>query len=216
MQPEFLGSDPLSANQSCPNQSFPNQPWSYLYFVKETGCSFISPKDPGSEIAELAPIYAESFNGAPWFEVWTVESTSLTLRKYLNTKGDFVIGYSKSAVPLGFGIGIQINNYDGCQELIDRGLVSTSKVPGTYYVAELCTKGEARGQGICTNVLKGLIVAAKDQGFSEILTRTRVDNENMIRIFKRNGFEELGRYPVETGGVESDRVVLKLNIESMR
>jgi RimJ/RimL family protein N-acetyltransferase len=204
MTPEFSGMGPFT----------PQQPWKSTFIDSRTGIVFIEPRDPMEEIPALASIYAESFNGAPWFEQWSFDAAQTELRECSAKGADFIVGLDTAGSPIGFGVGYSINIYSGKDLLCDLGLINRNNSERIYYIAELCTAQEARGQGVCSQVVRGLIGSARGQGYEEIITRTRSDNENMIRIFQRVGFAELGRYVTETGGVSSERVVLKFTIAS--
>jgi ribosomal protein S18 acetylase RimI-like enzyme len=205
MTPEFSGMESFS----------PQQPWKNTFFDPKSGFLFIEPRNLEDEMVALANIYADSFNGPPWFEEWSLDSAVSELRQSVDKGADFIVGLDREASPVGFGVGYAITKYSGRDFLLDLGFVNSNNIKGTYYIAELCTAPKARGLGICSQVVRGLIESAQGQGYNEVLTRTRADNENMLRIFKRAGFSEVGRYEAETGGICSERVVLRVNLVNL-
>lgn len=162
--------------------------------------------DP-AELIELAKIYVEAFSGAPWFESWEESLAALQISNYLSD-GILKIERSNEGKSLGFGIALPFESYSGSQEIMERGLLEPAKAPSILYIAELCTKSEARGRGICTKIVSEMIKEAERRGYSALITRTRTDNQNMIRIFKKAGFVAVGTYATETGGLQSERVVM--------
>ena len=123
---------------------------------------------------------------------------------------DFVVVFdeetaSPSSGPLALGIGFKLSLYDGRDEIEVFGVS-----PEAYYIADLCTAPEARGRGLCSQIVEDLINRARDLTCPEVVSRTRTDNIAMIGIFERLGFKLIGAYPAETGGLYSTRVVYDL------
>jgi ribosomal protein S18 acetylase RimI-like enzyme len=160
-----------------------------------------------SELLELANIYGEAFSGAPWFESWSEQDALLELAQYLS-EAKFIVKRGEDGNTLGFGIGLALKDYVGLEDFVSLGFVAPESAPRTFYIAELCTKKEARGRGVCTAVVQELVSTARDNGYQNIITRTRSDNYGMIRIFEKCGFKQLGSSLVETGGISSERVIL--------
>ena len=183
MLPEYFGDDPLLSN------------------------AFIEAEKLKKNQLELAEIYVEAFAGAPWYESWTREEALKEILRYQESS-DFVIRNDDRGNVLGFGIGQPVFSYPGVGDLVLNGWIEEVDLAATYYIAELCTKSEARGRGVCTEVVEELLATSKQKGFLQVITRTRVDNYGMIRIFERLGFAKLGVYSVETGGEVSERVVM--------
>lgn len=160
-----------------------------------------------AELIELAKIYVEAFSGAPWLESWEESLAVLEISNYLSD-GILKIERSNEGKALGFGIALPFESYSGAQEIMGRGFLAPAKAPSILYIAELCTKSEARGKGICTKIVSELIKEAEGNGYSALITRTRTDNLTMIKIFERAGFVAVGAYATETGGLQSERVVM--------
>jgi ribosomal protein S18 acetylase RimI-like enzyme len=163
-------------------------------------------------LQQMVAIYVEAFSSEPWFEKWQDEAALEVLLAYADKAANFAANMGPDGSLQGFGIGLGIEKCSIANELAEMGFLEPAKFPGVYYVAELCTKATARGQGVCTKVLAGLIESARQQGYQEIITRTRVDNDKMLRIFKKLGFVALSSYFTETGGVASERIILGLRL----
>lgn len=139
----------------------------------------------------LAALYAEAFQGPPWFEEWSLQNAAATLQDYARRNSVFIISLDDTGTPLGMGIAYAQENARGAKQ---------------WYVAELCTSINARNRGVCSDILQALVQAGAESSCMCATSRTRTDNTPMIKIFERMGFVETHRDQAETGGKLSERV----------
>lgn len=187
-----------------------NRQWDRAYEGERSSTVCVQTKSIDLFIDRLAAIYAEAFNGAPWYEKWTVDQARAELKSLEERGAVFIISLdAQTATPLGYGIGLPMSDPESSASFRERGLLSEAEIAVSFYVAELCTAASARNRGVCSDVLAGLLQAGRAAGFERAITRTRTDNDGMIRIFARNGLGYLVQYPTSTGGVTSERVVFE-------
>lgn len=187
-----------------------NRQWERAYEGERSGTICVQTRSIDLFIDQLALIYAEAFSGAPWYEKWTVEAARAELRSLGSRGAVFIVSLDpETGSPLGYGIGLPMSDPVRSASFRERGLLTEEDIAASFYVAELCTSGNARNRGVCSDVLPGLLQAGREAGFERAITRTRTDNEGMIRIFARNGLRALVEYSTTTGGVTSGRIVFE-------
>ena len=65
-------------------------------------------------------------------------------------------------------------------------------IPGQrVYVSRMVVKKEYRGRGIGSEILKFLIIKAKEMGFVEMTIGVDKDNENALHLYRKHGFTEV-------------------------
>ena len=187
-----------------------NRQWERAYDGERSSTICVQTRSIDLFIDRLATIYAEAFNGAPWYEKWTVDEARAELRSLVERGSVFIISLdTETGDPVGYGIGLPMSDPVSSASFRERGLLNDEDLAASFYVAELCTAAAARNRGICSDVLDGLLQAGREAGFERAITRTRTDNDGMIRIFARNGFKHLVQYSTTTGGVASERIVFE-------
>ena len=60
------------------------------------------------------------------------------------------------------------------------------------YICSVVVHAKFRGKGYGTQGLKLLFKSAKDNGIKYLYDNIDIDNESSIRLFKQNGFIEVG------------------------
>ena len=74
---------------------------------------------------------------------------------------------------------------------------------GESHLLNLCVRPESRGQGIGGKILSHLVSIARRHDADVIFLEVRPSNESAIKLYKNEGFNELGRrrdyYPTESG-----------------
>jgi ribosomal protein S18 acetylase RimI-like enzyme len=200
----------MFAPLSVQNETLGTGPWEKMYMGDRSKTLCIQARNVDTFLDDLAAIYREAFGGAPWFESWSLEASRAEIISCAQRGALFVVSMdSDTATPLGFGVGLPMTDRASAKSFLDRGLLTPAEAPKTYYIAELCTAGTARNRGICSDILGGLVQAAQSSGYTQALTRTRTDNDGMIRIFTRAGFTSVAEYQTTTGGVPSERIVFR-------
>jgi ribosomal protein S18 acetylase RimI-like enzyme len=182
----------LFSNRTGINQSTCG-PWASLYIGQRSSTLCVEIKNIDDLKFDLASIYAESFNGPPWFETWSTQDAIAALLEYTKQNARFIVSLDSDGAPVGLGIGVATNEGEGKQP--------------QWYIAELCTKESARTRGICSDILQGLIPIGARYGCEVATSRTRENNTAMISIFTKSGFKEVGRVKATTGGAASERIL---------
>ena len=163
---------------------------------------------PEAVLDALVEIYIECFTGPPRFETWSPEDVRSHINQFIESGADcFVITEDKEVVA--FSIGIEMKNYFNKEMLIEQGADESS-----YYFAELGTKTKFRGRGYGTLLQQAREEEARKKGLKLLSVRVRKDNEAVIRLLERRGFEQVGEYTASIQGSETVRLVLQKNLES--
>ena len=79
------------------------------------------------------------------------------------------------------------------QENIVVGYVGMYVVLQEGDITNIAVAKEVQGQGIGTKLLKELLEVAKKHGTETINLEVRVSNESAISLYKKHGFEIIGR-----------------------
>ena len=153
----------------------------------------------------LARVIEECFNQGPWFEHWTEETASALLHAITSRQFDLVVALNDSGAAVGFGLGMPLGCYGGCDTIVAAGVD-----PDAYYILALATASEYREEGLCTTYCEQLLASARSAGYRSAAVRTRENNTRVFGIFARLGFEEVGTCEAETGGELSRRRVYRL------
>jgi RimJ/RimL family protein N-acetyltransferase len=192
------------------NEILLNRQWERAYEGERSGTICVQTRTIDLFIDRLSVIYAEAFSGAPWYEKWTIDEARAELKSLADRGSVFIVSLDpETGDPVGCGIGLPLSDRVSSASFRERGLLSEEDIAASFYVAELCTAANARNRGVCSDVLAGLLQAGREAGFERAITRTRTDNDGMIRIFARNGFKHLVQYSTATGGVASERIVFE-------
>ncbi len=166
-------------------------PWSNTFIGPRSNTLCIQTFGIQGFLPNLSAIYAQAFQGPPWYESWSQQASTSALLDYVKRGSCFVISLDNEGSPLGLGIAYGLRDADGGKK---------------WYIAELCTSEAARRRGICSDLLHGLLTIGADAGYDCATSRTRIDNIGMITIFEKAGFTDTGRITAKTGGAESERI----------
>ncbi len=158
---------------------------------------------------QLAEIVVECFNAPPWNEQWTQETGRDVILSFLKKRVDVVLLSDEAGQVVSVGIGLPLADYSSASELHQAGVGSDS-----YYISALATRRATRQKGACSRCFQGLLDAGQARGFLAVCTRTRFDNENALRIFRKFGLLEVGRMVASTGGVQSERIIFARSLLS--
>lgn len=116
------------------------------------------------DIKEISEIEKESFS-TPWSEKSFEDSLKLSYAYFLVAQiGDIPVGYA------------------GMYKLADEGDITN-----------IAVKPEFRRKGIAHKLLAGLEEISKKTGIRVINLEVRESNHNAIRLYERNGFENIGK-----------------------
>ena len=119
--------------------------------------------------AELAKIYAETFNSDPWYDKWTQKTAEKRLSQTINNGGFFgIVSYDEGGIT-GMIMGEDEQYFDGV----------------IFYVKEFCVKNDLRGKGIGTELLAEFERRLKGRGIREAVLMTNLEDEE---FYKKRGF----------------------------
>jgi len=172
------------------------------FTVRKVANSFVT----NGTLEQMARIYMEAFNGAPWNESWTLDTAREELLACLRKKHDFFLSYEEDTNNLaGFAIGWRFGR---SQSETEAEFMKLGVSPGAYYLSELVTDRAFRRQGVATGIFDFLERTLQEDFVPQLSLRTRVDNVALLGILHRRSYDNHGSYEATTGGVESARVVL--------
>jgi ribosomal protein S18 acetylase RimI-like enzyme len=172
------------------------------FTVRKVANSFVT----NGTLEQMARIYMEAFNGAPWNENWTLEMAKEELLACLRKKHDFFLSYEEGTDNLaGFAIGWR---FGGSSSELEIQFMEFGVVPRAYYLSDLVTDQAFRRQGVATGIFEFLERTLQEDFVSQISLRTREDNLALLGILHSRSYQNYGSYAATTGGVESTRVVL--------
>lgn len=163
-------------------------------------------------LLEAATIFAESFRAPPWNEQWSIESASAALTADEKSGAIFVGAFSTSGALIGLGVGIALSASECGRDLVQSGKLNAACATQCFYNMDLCVTPEWRKRGVGEELVRLRLELARTGGFKYVLTRTRFDNDSMLRLIARSGFREVARQNAVTGGIPSERIVFMKEI----
>ena len=121
------------------------------------------------DVAELAKIYAETFNSDPWYDKWTQKTAEKRLFQMIGNGGFFgILSYNEEGIT-GMILGESEQYFDGV----------------VFNIKEFCVKNDLRGKGIGTELLKEFERRLKGMGIRETVLMTNLEDEE---FYKKRGF----------------------------
>ncbi|BBF43719.1 hypothetical protein lbkm_2407 [Lachnospiraceae bacterium KM106-2] len=124
------------------------------------------------DISELAKMYVETFNAAPWNDKWTIETASKRLHQMINVEDFYgVCAYSSDQL-CGMIIGSTEQYYDGV----------------IFRIKEFCVKNGMRGQGIGGKILHEFEARLKERGVDKIILST-AKGEDTQHFYEKHNLE---------------------------
>lgn len=121
------------------------------------------------DVADLAKIYAETFNSDPWYDKWTHETAEKRLSQMISNGGFFgIFSYNEEGIT-GMIMGESEQYFDGV----------------IFNIKEFCVKNELRGKGIGTELLKEFERRLRGMGIREAVLMTNLEDED---FYKKRGF----------------------------
>ncbi|MBR3935963.1 MAG: GNAT family N-acetyltransferase [Oscillospiraceae bacterium] len=121
------------------------------------------------DVAELAKIYAETFNSDPWYDKWTQKTAEKRLYQMANNGGFFgLLSYDENGIT-GMIMGESEQYFDGV----------------IFNIKEFCVKNDLRGKGIGTALLEEFERRLKGLGIRETVLMTNLEDEE---FYKKRGF----------------------------
>ncbi|QDH71008.1 ribosomal protein S18-alanine N-acetyltransferase [Marilutibacter alkalisoli] len=96
------------------------------------------------------------------------------------------------------------------------GYFLMSLAAGEAHVLNICIDPERQGQGFGRRLLQALMHVARGRGVERIFLEVRPSNAGAIRLYEREGFNEIGRrpryYPADDG--REDALVMAIELLS--
>lgn len=121
------------------------------------------------DVAELAKIYAETFNSDPWYDKWTLETAEKRLSQMIKNGGFYgIVSFDESGITAMI-LGEAEQYFDGV----------------IFNIKEFCVKNELRGKGIGTKLLAEFERRLKGMGIRETVLMTNLEDEE---FYKKRGF----------------------------
>lgn len=159
-------------------------------------------RDPSRDhLYSMAKIFVEAFSGAPWYETWEIQSAIAYLHSQI-ADGEIAIVEVESQIA-GFSIGLPLIKHKDSKDMISNGAKSWD-----YYISEVAVSIRFQGKGVAKQLVRGIT----GHGLSihpNVTLRTRADHDHMIHLMTSLQFKKIAVYEAESGGVRSDRVLLR-------
>lgn len=125
-----------------------------------------------NDLDQVARLYVEAFNGAPWYDQWTVEMVKKRLGQMLGCEESLgIIAYHNHQV-LGLALGNKEYYYDAIH----------------FHLKEVCVDPTIKGQGIGSKLMDELVKRVEIEGVSEIFLWTLRCNE-MQSFYEKQNFK---------------------------
>lgn len=158
-------------------------------------------KMEGDILEQAAEIYRICFNAPDKGENWTQETAKDYYRTLREKDGLFWV-IEKDGVMAGVCGGCPLEQSDIA---VDMDAVEEN----CFYYAVASMSPDFQGGGLGSQMFADWLHLMQDTDYHSIIGRCRADNHAMLRIFLKNGFQEIKRYRAEMGGVVCDRVLLR-------
>ncbi|MGL4453295.1 MAG: GNAT family N-acetyltransferase [Sarcina sp.] len=125
-------------------------------------------------IEVAAKIFMNSFNVAPWFEKWTLETGSARLSQIMRCEGSFGLVAYKHGDPCAMIVGHEEAYYDGTR----------------FLIKEFCVDSTCKGGGIGTQTLNYYVNELKKRDIVHISLYT-MREKRVFNFYEKNGFKEI-------------------------
>ncbi len=121
---------------------------------------------------ELAGLYMDVFNDAPWNDRWQPEQARKRLQDIIDTPGFYGIAEVADGKPIGMVMGRAEQYYDGLH----------------FLISEFCVIGNMQGQGVGTGILKIMMQKLKSMGIIKCYLITS-HGHRTEGFYQKNGFK---------------------------
>ncbi|TNE28146.1 MAG: GNAT family N-acetyltransferase [Alphaproteobacteria bacterium] len=158
-------------------------------------------KMEGDILEQAAEIYRICFNAPDKGENWTQETAKDYYSGLRNKDGLFWV-IEKDGVMAGVCGGCPLEQSDIAADM-------DGMEEGCFYYAVASMSPDFQGSGLGSQMFADWLHLMKDTHYQTVIGRCRADNHAMLRIFLKNGFQEIKRYHAEMGGVTCARVLLR-------
>ena len=112
------------------------------------------------DIDELAKMYVDTFNAAPWNDDWSIETASKRLHQFVNCEDYYGLKVYQEEGLCGMILGSQEQFYNGIM----------------FNIKEFCVKNELRGKGIGSKIFAEFERRLQNKGVTEIVLFTSTDD----------------------------------------
>ena len=109
-----------------------------------------------NDLSEMAALYVETFNAAPWNDQWTMETARKRLHQMISTEDSYGLCAYADGLLCGAILGGMEQFYNGVM----------------FDVKEFWVKNSMRGQGLGTEIFSELEHRLKQKGVNEIILFT--------------------------------------------
>lgn len=123
-------------------------------------------------VPQLAKLYMDAFNAAPWNDEWTLESASNRLLQMINCEGFYgLVCYNNDNSIIGMILGNHEYFYNGMH----------------FNIKEFCVDIKLRGQGVGSELLDEFLKRLEEKGIDEVILFTsRTDGTE--GFYNKRGF----------------------------
>ncbi|WP_417362194.1 ribosomal protein S18-alanine N-acetyltransferase [Gallaecimonas pentaromativorans] len=143
----------------------------------------------------------------------TASPADLPALQFIESHQDYP--WSEAQLASCFGEGYQVRLL--WQDNLAVGFSICQRVLDESTLFNLCLLPQCRGQGLGKALMRDLIVEARAAGDSAIFLEVRASNSEAIGLYRRMGFEEVGRrkgyYP--TVSTREDALVMRFSLDKV-
>ena len=124
------------------------------------------------DLDQVAKLYVEAFNGAPWYDQWTIETAQKRLGQMMGCEESLgIMAYDDKKV-IGLALGNKEYYYDAVH----------------FHLKEICVDPTIKGQGIGSKLIEEVVKSVKAEGITEIFLWTLKCNE-MKGFYEKQDFQ---------------------------
>lgn len=123
-------------------------------------------------LTDIVPLYTQSFNAAPWYDEWTIETASNRLLQMLNCEGYYGLVAYQGKTLVGMILGNHEYYYDGMH----------------FQIKEFCVDDSLRGQGIGSKLFEEFLNRLKQRQIQKVYLLTLKSNVTE-GFYLKKGFE---------------------------
>lgn len=124
------------------------------------------------DLDQVAKLYVEAFNGAPWYDQWTIETAKKRLGQMIGCEESLGIMAYEDKKVIGLALGNKEYYYDAVH----------------FHLKEVCVDPTIKGQGIGSKIIEEVVKSVKAEGITEILLWTLKCNE-MKGFYEKQDFQ---------------------------
>lgn len=144
------------------------------------------------DISNLTRLYCDVFAEKPWLEKFDPNAVKADFERYLKwPETVFLVAEMDGGGVVGAAVGFDIVRKPSVREL----LVEKERA-GVFYLAELFVQKGLRKRGFARTLIQERFSRAAQQGYSEVVTRTSINQPIVLNLYSYLGFKRVAEQEV--------------------